>query len=270
MDKIKGVAGKVTILGCGGSGGVPLVTGYWGNCDPANPRNRRTRASIHVQAGDASIMVDTGPDFRMQTLTHGIKKIDAILYTHEHSDHVNGIDELRYLKFVQKKLTPIYADLNTMEELQSRFTHLFVSSADGLYDPVAEPTAFSNDQYNKPVDIAGVPVIPFWQKHGTSGASLGYRFGDFAYSTDVSGLDEAAIDVLQGIKTWVVDCGQFGTDFVLVHPNFDVVKSWNDRVGAGHVILTHMTPRIDYTAMASQLPAGYEPAYDGMVLEFEI
>ncbi|HEY8963550.1 MAG TPA: MBL fold metallo-hydrolase, partial [Alphaproteobacteria bacterium] len=138
----------------------------------------------------------------------------------------------------------------------------------GLYDPVITPIAFKNDQYNNPVTIAGMTVIPFVQQHGVAGRSLGYRFGDFAYSTDVSGLDDAAFKTLEGVKTWIVDCAQFDTEFVVVHPNFQVVKEWNERVGAERVILTHMTPRVDYDVMRSKVPAGYEPAYDGLVLEF--
>jgi len=228
------------------------------------------RASIAIKVDDKCIIVDTGPDFRTQSLEFGLKKIDAVLYTHGHSDHVNGIDELRYLKFVQKRMVDAYGDLETLSELQSRFAHLFMTSADGLYEPAITPIAFGDDQYGKPQLIAGLPITPFRQKHGAAGRSLGFRIGDFAYSTDVSGLDDAAFDALKGIKTWIVDCAQYGSDFVLVHPNFEVVKEWNSRVGATHVILTHMTPRVDYAVMASELPKGYEPAYDGMTLEFSL
>lgn len=260
--------GSITILGCGGSGGVPLVTGYWGACDPADSKNRRMRASIAVKAGGKTIVVDTGPDFRTQTLDYGLKTIDAVLYTHAHSDHVNGIDELRYLKFIQKKLVDIYGDMDTLSELQARFSHMFVASVDGLYDPVVAPTVITDAQYGRAMDVAGMSVVPFWQRHGVAGRSVGYRFGDFAYSTDVSALDDAAFDALKGISTWVVDCAQYGTDFTVVHPNFEQVEAWNARVGAARVILTHMTPRLDYGTLKAALPQGYEPAYDGMILEF--
>lgn len=260
--------GRVTILGCGGSGGVPLVTGYWGQCNPQNPKNRRMRASIAVEAGGKTIVIDTGPDFREQTVKFGIGKVDGVLYTHAHSDHTNGIDELRYVSILAKQKVPIWADDGTMQELQSRFAHMFIASSDGIYEQVLTPHVFANADYGKPLDILGVPVTPFWQKHGTSGASLGFRFGDFAYSTDVSGLDDPAFDVLQGVKTWLVDCGQFGSDFTVVHPNFEMVQNWNGRVGAARVILTHLTPRIDYDTCAQKIPAGYEPAYDGLKLDF--
>jgi phosphoribosyl 1,2-cyclic phosphate phosphodiesterase len=115
-----------------------------------------------------------------------------------------------------------------------------------------------------------VPTKPFWQKHGTSGRSLGYRFGNFAYSTDVSGLEDTAFEALQGIDTWLVDCAQFGSDFTVVHANFEMVLAWNQRVKARRVILTHLTPSVDYAACAAAIPNGYEPAYDGMEIEIEI
>lgn len=261
---------RITILGCGGSGGVPLATGWWGACDPQNPKNARLRASIAIQTDTQNIIIDTGPDFRTQVLRAGIQRIDAVLYTHAHSDHVNGIDELRYVYFAQKKLMPVYGDLETISELQSRFSHMFVASADGLYESVVTPHVFANEAYGKPYTIGDLTVTPYRQLHGTAGRSVGYRMGNFAYSTDVSGLDDVAFEALSGIDTWLVDCGQFGSDFVVVHPNLDVVKAWNARVGARHVILTHLTPRVDFSAMQAALPAGFEPAYDGMQINISL
>lgn len=259
--------GIVKVLGCGASGGVPLATGFWGNCDPQNPKNLRTRASISVTLGGNTLVVDTGPDFRQQTLRENITRIDGILYTHAHSDHVHGIDDLRYVKFIQKDLIHAYGDLDTLNELQSRFAHMFTASADGLYQPVIEPHAFADEDYGRYQPIAGMDVMPIWQHHGTAGHSLGYRFGDFAYSTDVSRMDDTAFNALAGIKTWLVDCAQFDTDYVIVHPNFEMVHGWNDRVKAQRVILTHLTPRVDFEKTRAKLPEGYEPAYDGMEIE---
>lgn len=262
--------GLVKVLGCGGSGGVPLATGFWGNCDPANPKNRRSRACIAVQVDGATLIVDTGTDFRTQTITHGITQVSSVLYTHAHSDHTNGIDELRYVSILTGRNVPIWADEGTLQELQARFAHLFMASPDGIYKPVLEPHVYASDQFGRVVEVDGVPFIPFWQGHGTSGRSLGYRFGNFAYSTDASKLDEAAFTALEGVETWLVDCAQFGNDFTIVHANFDVVRGWNERVRARRVILTHLPPRVDYEACRAALPPGYEPAFDGMEIEISI
>jgi phosphoribosyl 1,2-cyclic phosphate phosphodiesterase len=228
------------------------------------------RASIAVVVDDKTIVVDTGPDLRAQTVQNTIQSIDGVLYTHGHSDHTNGMDELRYVYILSKKKVPIWADESTMQELQVRFSHSFLDSVDGVYPAVVTPHVFENDQYGKTLDILGVPVMPFWQKHGASGRSLGYRFGDFAYSTDVSGLEHHALEGLRGIDTWLVDCGQFGSQDVVAHANFEMVLAWNAFVKARRVILTHLTPRIDYETCTAQLPAGYEFAYDGMEIEIEI
>lgn len=259
--------GLIKILGAGASGGVPLATGFWGACDPSNPKNRRMRASIAIEAGGHTVVVDTGPDFREQTLRYGIKKIDAVLYTHAHADHVHGIDDLRYVKFLQKDMISAWGDMDTMNELQMRFAHMFTSSPDGVYQPVIAPHAFSDADYGRYKTIAGIDVMPVWQHHGVAGHSIGYRVGNFAYSTDVSKFDDAALGHLKGVDIWVVDCAQFGSDYTLVHPNFDIVSEWQETVQAKRVILTHLTPRIDYEAMRQLLPDDYEPAFDGMEIE---
>lgn len=261
--------GSVKILGSGSSGGVPLVTGYWGDCDPANPKNRRMRASIAVRTDHACIVVDTGPDFREQTLKFGITNIDAVYYTHAHSDHVNGIDELRYLKFVQKDMVRAYGDLDTLNELQARFTHMFAPSADGLYQAVVTPIAWNDDQYGQRQFAGNIHVTPFRQRHGKAGRSVGYRFGDFAYSTDVSAPAPGMLETLKGIDTWLVDCAQYGTDYTVVHPNLELVREWNETVGARRVILTHLTPRLDYDVLSREMPDGYEVAFDGMEISIE-
>jgi phosphoribosyl 1,2-cyclic phosphate phosphodiesterase len=227
------------------------------------------RASVAVQVSGKTLVIDTGPDFREQTLRYSITSLDAVLYTHGHSDHTNGIDELRYIHFLKKELIPVWADNGTMQELQARFAHIFIGTPDGLYKPVVAPHVFETEQYGSLMTIEGVDVIPFWQKHGISGHSIGYRFGDLAYSTDVSGLDDAAFEALRGIKTWIVDCAQFSSDYVVVHPNFEVVRGWNERVRAERVILTHLTPKVDFEETMAKLPKGYEPAVDGMRVGFD-
>jgi phosphoribosyl 1,2-cyclic phosphate phosphodiesterase len=177
---------KATILGCGGSGGVPLIGNDWGECDPANPRNRRRRASILIEQDNAQILVDASPDMRMQLLDAGVCRLDAILFTHAHADHCHGIDEVRALNRAMGQPIPIYAAPATLAELKQRFGYIFRPSdpAAGatFYKPALIPTAIEG-----PFEVAGVRAVPFGQNHGFS-TTLGFRFGDLAYSTDVVGL----------------------------------------------------------------------------------
>lgn len=259
----------VTILGCGGSGGVPLAANFWGVCDPNNPKNRRMRASIAIQTAQDCVVIDTGPEFREQTIKHHLNHVDAVLYTHAHSDHVSGIDDLRYIRLKKRIETgqdqprfPIYADQITMDEIKRRYDHLFKHSADGLYQPEIEDRLITANCDALTINDR-LTFKPFVQGHG-SGISLGYRIGDLAYSTDVSALDDTAFDIIKGVKTWIVDCGQYGFDSSIVHPNLDRVLEWQDCVQAEHIYLTHLTPRADYETLMNETPDNIAPCYDGM------
>jgi len=259
----------ITILGCGGSGGVPLATGYWGACDPRNIKNCRMRASIAIQTEQDCIVIDTGPEFRQQTLKYNLNRIDTILYTHAHSDHINGIDDIRYVKLRQRLETgeeqpvfPIYADKISMTDIKRRYSHLFTYSPDGLYRPEIEDRIIPDDCTELLINDR-LRFKPFVQGHG-SGISLGYRIGDLAYSTDVSSLDDKAFEAIDGIKTWIVDCGQYGFESSTVHPNLERVLEWQNRVRAEKVYLTHLTPRADYNVLLNETDDNIEPCYDGM------
>lgn len=261
-------AAKVTILGCGGSGGVPLAGAFWGKCDPNNPKNRRRRASIAVQTETTTLVVDSGPDFREQTITAGLTNVDAVLYSHAHADHINGMDDLRYLTIIHKRKMPIYADEAALNDMQQRFTHLFVDSADGFYPACVVPQPF---RLHTPMRHGDISFTAFKQLHGSSGHSIGYRFGNFAYSTDCAGLPPESIDILRGVDTWIVDCGQFGSqEFLALHPNLEIVQGWNEQVRAKHVILTHLTPRIDFQSTQDSVPEGFEVASDSLSLDVAI
>lgn len=265
-------SGSVTILGCGGSGGVPLIGNYWGDCDPDNPKNNRLRSSIAIHYGDnqkETLIVDTGTDFRQQVNRYDITNINGVMYTHVHSDHVNGIDELRYLSFVQERVIPVYGTQDVLEHLMGKFHHMFQTSPNKNYKPVLEAELLKPDDFYTPIDVQDLPVTLFKQGHGY-GETLGFRFGNLAYSTDVSSLDDKAFDVLAGIDTWIVDCGQFFADWVLLHPNIDVVRKWNDKIKAKRVILTHLTPRVDYEKATAACPKGFEIAYDGQRIDFDL
>jgi phosphoribosyl 1,2-cyclic phosphate phosphodiesterase len=262
----------ITVLGCGGSGGVPLATGHWGDCDPKNPKNRRTRSCLWVKTEETSLVIDTGPDFHEQTMRAGIDHIDAVLYTHDHADHVNGIDDVRYLAIKQRVngdqdyMFPIHLNQKTFDSLKYRFEYLFKTSDDGLYRPLFDTNIVESGQ---DITIGNINMTLFNQIHGAN-SSLGIRIGDFTYSTDVSDFDDSVLQSLKGTKTWIVDCGQFGFDETTVHANYDKVLRWNDIVQAEKLYLTHLTPRIDYDVMQSKTPDHIEPSYDGLTMMIEL
>ena len=262
--------GTIIIMGCGASGGVPLAGNKWIDCDPNEPRDRRMRASIAVKYNHGkNLIVDTGPDFRNQVNLYGIDRAEAVIYTHSHADHVSGIDDLRYYNIHEREVMPIYADERTINDIKQRFDYMFQTSEDKLYKPVVEPNIITNDMLYRPLKIADCPMMMVEQEHG-SRTSIGFRFGNTGYSTDVSIFSNKSLKKLQGIDNWIVDCGQYASDFVYAHPSFEVVKKWNETVGAKRVILTHLTPRIPYQRLIEELPEGYEPAYDGLTVDFKL
>lgn len=250
----------VTILGCGSSSGVPLIGNNWGACDPANPRNRRTRVSVMVQAMGTSILIDTSPDLRQQMLDNSFADIHAVLYTHDHADHTHGIDELRAVNWHMGCAIPVYADHATMTSLSARFPYIFTGKAgDSFYKPAITPRII--ETYGTAMDVCGVPVTPFRQEHGKI-RSLGYRIGSFAYSTDVNELDEEAFAALSGVKVWVVDCVR--EEPHPTHAHLEKTLSWIERLKPEQAYLTHMNHTLDYTALTHRLPQNVAPAYDGL------
>jgi phosphoribosyl 1,2-cyclic phosphate phosphodiesterase len=258
----------VVVLGCGGSAGVPTIggadgSGDWGDCDPAERRNRRTRSSIVVESGQGTrLLVDTSPDMRGQLLDCRIPRIDAVLYTHAHADHITGLDDVRILNRIVNRPLEAFATPDTLAELDRRFGYAFRPwQPPGFYRPVLRPQPVEPGQT---IDAAGVPVRLFPQDHGRV-TSLGLRIGDFAYSTDVVGLDDAAFAALEGIDTWLVGCflrtGRHST-----HANLLQVLDWAARIRPRRTVLTHMGPQMDWAWMRDNLPSGVEAAYDGMIL----
>jgi phosphoribosyl 1,2-cyclic phosphate phosphodiesterase len=252
---------KVTILGCGGSGGVPQVGNRWGDCDPAEPKNRRRRASILVEAAGGKVLVDTSPDLREQLLDAAIERLDAVLYTHPHADHLHGIDDLRGLNRIMQTPIPVFADRRTLETIRTRFGYVFapVSPGDGYYKPTLDPQPIAG-----PFAAAGLEVVPFEQDHGFS-KTLGFRFDRLAYSTDVVGLDEAAFAALAGVEVWIVDC--LRREPHPTHSHLERTLEWIARVGCRRAILTHMDPGFDYAALRRELPPHVEPGFDGLTIE---
>lgn len=258
---------RVVVLGCGGSAGVPLIggpdgRGDWGVCDPSEPKNRRSRPSIVVMAGDAHLLVDTGPDLRSQLLSCGISRIDAILYTHAHADHVSGLDDVRILNRIMGRPLEAWGLPQTLAELSERFRYAFqvFENQNFFYKPalIARPL-----NPPEPVLISGLGIRPFRQSHGFS-ETLGFRLGPFAYSTDVVELDETARAILRGVDTWLVGCFQRSPH--KTHAHLDKVLGWAEELGVRRTVLTHMGPDMDWGWLRAHLPPGVEPAHDGMVI----
>jgi len=262
---------RATILGCGSSGGVPRIVAGWGACDPANPRNRRRRCSLLVErlgrGSHTMVLVDTSPDLREQLLSVRAEALDAVLYTHDHADHTHGIDDLRYLAYAMKRRIDAWMDERTRASLEARFRYCFKPIPGSVYAPILDAHVMNPPE---PVRIEGpagiVEAIPIPQDHGDMG-SLGFRFGGLAYSPDLSGIPEASMPLMQGLDVWIVDALR-----VTPHPSHLNVKQalqWIERLAPKRAILTHMTAELDYETLRRALPAGVEPAYDGMVIEFQ-
>ncbi len=244
--------------------GGPDGRGNWGACDPAEPRNRRTRSSIVVQGADgARLLVDTGPDMRTQLLANAIGRVDAILYTHAHADHITGLDDVRILNRALGQPIAAFGFADTLEEIATRFAYAFrpLTKA-GFFRPALQPHVVVPGEA---VAIAGLPLRVFAQDHGWV-TSLGFRTGGFAYSTDVVRLDEPALRILEGVDTWVVGCvcreGPHPT-----HGYLDLVYAWVARLRPRRTVLTHMGTDMDWAWLRANLPAGIEPGFDGMELD---
>jgi phosphoribosyl 1,2-cyclic phosphate phosphodiesterase len=255
----------VTILGCGGSTGVPALggngAGDWGACDPAEARNRRLRASIVIEGPRGRVLVDTGPDLRAQILANAIARIDALIFTHAHADHITGLDDVRQLNRITGAPLPAFGTARTMAEIAQRFDYAFKPWTPGaFYRPVLDTTII---EAGNAIEAAGLTIATFEQDHHVM-PTLGLRVGNFGYSTDVVRLDDAAFAALSGIDTWVVSCFQRAPH--LTHAHLDLVLAWRARLGVRRTVLTHMGIDLDWGWLRANLPAGVEPAFDGMVI----
>lgn len=255
--------GKLIILGSGASAGVPTIGNWWGACDPAEPKNRRTRPSIAIKTDKTLLIVDTSPDFREQMNRENLGCPDAIIITHTHSDHINGIDDLRAFQRLQQRTFPIYAMEETMPSLMKRADYLFKESENGFYQKVCEAKTV---EPLKPLAIGDIMAVPFLQNHGTIN-SLGLRFGNIGYSTDMKWLSDGALAALGGIDTWIVDGAGYLSTANPVHTSIQEVVEMNRIIGAKKVILTHLTPAMDYHSLLTTLPPGFMPAHDGLCLK---
>lgn len=255
-----------TILGCGSSGGVPRPALGWGACDPGNPKNRRRRTSLLVERrgarGVTRILVDTSPDLREQLLSADVDWLHAVLYTHEHADHTHGIDDLRAMFLHQRRKIDVYLDERTSRTMHARFGYCFVTPPGSEYPPiVTEHRLVPGQRLTIDGEGGAISVLPVLQDHGDI-SSLGFRFGGFSYSCDLSGLPEASIAAYAGTDVWVIDALRYRP-----HPSHLSVEealAWIDRIKPRRAILTNLHTDLDYEALKAHLPPHVEPAFDGL------
>lgn len=259
-----------TILGCGSSPGVPRIGNDWGDCDPAEPKNRRLRCSMLVErfgpGGRTTVLIDTGPDLRQQLLAAEVKTLDAVVFTHPHADHIHGIDDLRAFWLNTKRRVDVYADKPTYKRLTEAFGYCFKTPAGSLYPPILE---YHPATVGAPISVHGrggtIRLLPYRQHHGDID-SLGLKIGDLAYSCDINALPDDSARLIKGTEIWIVDALRYKT-----HPSHFSVSEALDaigKIGAKRGILTHMHTDLDYGRLRAELPAHVEPAYDGMILDF--
>jgi phosphoribosyl 1,2-cyclic phosphate phosphodiesterase len=261
---------RATILGCGSSGGVPRVGGDWGDCDPANPRNRRRRCSLLLEAGQGdaktTVLIDTSPDMRDQMLTADVKHLDAVWYTHEHADHTHGIDEVRGYFLSQRSRIPVWADAATASMLKTRFAYCVTQAPGSDYPPILDLKAIHPQRELEANGKGGIiSGLPFEVQHGNIKA-LGFRVGNLAYTPDVNDIPKESLDALTGLDVWIVDALRPKPH--ISHFSLPETLAWIERLKPKRAVLTNMHIDLDYATLKAELPENVEPAFDGMGIEF--
>jgi len=258
-----------TILGCGSSMGVPRVALGWGNCDPNNPKNRRRRCALLVERtgvqGRTRVLVDCTPDLREQLLDAQVDRLDGVLITHEHADHTHGIDDLRPLFVHNRRRLDAWLDEPTSRAMHARFGYCFMTPPGSVYPPILNEHRL---EPGKPVTINGqggpIEVVPVLQNHGDI-PSLGFRFGNVAYSADIKKLPPESMAFMTGLDVWIVDALR-----KLPHPshfNLEEALDWIAQIKPKRAILTNLHTDMDYAELRETLPPHIEPGFDRMSFE---
>jgi len=247
---------KIIVLGSGTSTGVPVIGCNCKVCTSQNPKNKRLRASILVQQGENNILVDTSTDLRAQCLAYGVKRIDAVLYTHTHADHLYGVDELRIFNFIQHSKIPIYGSEETIESIKRTFPYLFTDVFYGGGKPYLIPNVINGN-----LELFGIRITPVEIMHGDL-PIFGYRFHDFAYITDVSEIPDDSKELLKELKILII--GALRHEPHPTHFTIEQAIRAIEELKPGKAFLTHLGHSVDHEELIKSLPANIEPAYDGM------
>ncbi|MEM6410367.1 MAG: MBL fold metallo-hydrolase [Pseudomonadota bacterium] len=261
---------RLTLLGTGSSGGVPRIGNDWGACDPAEPKNRRSRCSALLEhfTDDnqlpTRILIDTSPDMREQLLSEKIDRIDAIVFTHEHADQVGGLDDVRVLVQRQRSRMPIYIDAPTLSALTERYRYCFEGV--GGYPAILEPqTPIEPFKYFEIEGPTGtISFLPIDQEHGHI-RSLGFRVGGLAYCNDLNALPDESMECLRDLDVFIVDALRYTRH--PSHANLEQALAWADQLKPRRTILTNMHIDLDYQTLLASLPEGVEPGFDGISVE---
>lgn len=252
---------EIVFLGVGSSAGTPVIGCGCPTCLSDDTRNRRTRCSIAVlEENGTVVLIDTGPDLRQQALREKIIRVDGVLYTHYHADHLNGLDDLRSYCHLQRKPVPVYANETTMRGIVQRFAYAFPEHEQHHWDkPVLHAHSVA-----EPFEVAGTEVVPVPVMHGKY-EILGYRIGNMAYLTDMSDISPASLDKLHGLDVLLLDCLRYR--FHPTHSSVEQAIGWAERIGARETWLIHMTHELEFSTLSAQLPPGVHVAYDGLRLK---
>lgn len=245
---------EITILGSGSSRGIPSLNMGWGVCDYKEPKNFRTRSSLLLKTPQTTILFDTPPEVRMHLLKAGNPIINAVVYTHLHYDHSGGAGDLVAFNCMDGHL-PIYLPEKMVKEYQERFDYIFSNKKTKMHlFPITK----------EPFQINELTIQPILQNHGND-ESMGYRIGDFAYTTDVKYFSGRGLALLEDLDTWVI--GVVTTDVNDKHITLDEAMSWIEQVKPKRVYLTHLGSRMDYETLCKKLPDFIRPAYDGLKIK---
>ncbi len=253
---------RVVFLGTGTSHGIPMIGCRCPVCSSGDPHDRRTRTSILIRQGERALLVDTSPELRLQCVACGVTRVDAVLFTHQHADHIVGLDDLRRFNALQQTSLPCYGSKHTLDILQRMFPYAFADDPDY---PSAKPH-LTLHPIDGPFELFGMPVVPVPLWHGRL-PILGYRVGRFAYCTDCSRIPEESIERLSGLDVLVLDALRRRPH--PTHMNLDQAVAAARRIGARRTLFTHIAHELMHEAVNAELPAGMALAYDGQVIEVE-